>query len=96
MDVGGGVGVGVGAAGAAAGDTRDQAGIHSNRQALPQRNWPTNRMSRFTEKLTAYDSAVALMGNKEIAFVMAAACKTGDAAYIVNSLCVVARAKDAH
>lgn len=71
----------------------DQAGIHSNRQPLPQRNWPTNRMSKFTEKLTAYDSAVALMGNEEIAFVMAAACKTGNAAYMVKALSVVARAK---
>lgn len=49
-------------------------------------------MSKFTEKLTAYDSAVALMGNEEIAFVMAAACKTGNAAYMVKALSVVARA----
>lgn len=44
-------------------------------------------------KLTDYDPASALVDNEEIAFFMADALATGDAAYIAKALGVVARAK---
>ena len=44
-------------------------------------------------KLTDYDPASALVDNEEIAFFMADALETGDAAYIAKALGVVARAK---
>jgi probable addiction module antidote protein len=47
----------------------------------------------MTEKLTTYDPAAALVNDEEIAFFMADALETGDAAYIAKSLGVVARAK---
>ncbi len=47
----------------------------------------------MTEKLTIYDPAAALVNDEEIAFFMADAFKTGDAAYIAKSLGVAARAK---
>ena len=47
----------------------------------------------MTEKLTAYDPAAALVNDDEIAFFMADAFETGDAAYIARSLGIVARAK---
>lgn len=45
------------------------------------------------EKLTTYDPATALVDDEEIAFFMADAFETGDAAYIAKALGVVARAK---
>ena len=47
----------------------------------------------MTEKLTTYDPARALVDDEEIAFFMADAFETGDAAYIAKALGVVARAK---
>jgi len=47
----------------------------------------------MTEKLTTYDPAAALVDGEEIAFFMADAFETGDAAYIAKALGVVARAK---
>lgn len=47
----------------------------------------------MTEQLTTYDPAVALVDDEEIAFFMADAFETGDAAYIAKALGVVARAK---
>lgn len=47
----------------------------------------------MTEKLTTYDPATALVDDEEIAFFMADAIETGDAAYIAKALSVVARAK---
>jgi probable addiction module antidote protein len=47
----------------------------------------------MTEKLTTYDPANALVDDEEIAFFMADALETGDAAYIAKALGVVARAK---
>ena len=45
------------------------------------------------EKLTTYDPAAALISDEEAAYFMADALETGDAAYIAQSLGVVARAK---
>ena len=45
------------------------------------------------EKLTHYDPAKALVDDTEIAFFMADALATGDAAYIAKCVGVVARAK---
>ncbi len=45
------------------------------------------------EKLTAYDPAAALVNDEEIAFFMADAFETGNAAFIAKALGVVARAK---
>ena len=47
----------------------------------------------MTEKLTTYDPAAALVNDEEIAFFMADALETGDAAYIAKALGIVARAK---
>lgn len=47
----------------------------------------------MAEKLSNYDPADALINDEEIAFFMADAFETGDAAYIAKSLGVVARAK---
>jgi probable addiction module antidote protein len=47
----------------------------------------------MTKKLTTYDPAAALVSDEEIAFFMADAFETGDAAYIAKSLGIVARAK---
>ncbi|MDI1239750.1 MAG: putative addiction module antidote protein [Polaromonas sp.] len=47
----------------------------------------------MAEKLTTYDPAAALVNGEEIAFFMADALETGDAAYIAKALGVVARAK---
>ena len=47
----------------------------------------------MTEKLTTYDPASALVDDEEIAFFMADAFETGDAAYIAKALGIVARAK---
>ncbi len=47
----------------------------------------------MAEKLAAYDPAVALDSDAEIAFFMADALETGDAAYIAKALGIVARAK---
>jgi probable addiction module antidote protein len=47
----------------------------------------------MTEKLTTYDPATALVDDEEIAFFMADALETGDAAYVAKALCVVTRAK---
>ncbi|MCT4713658.1 putative addiction module antidote protein [Enterobacteriaceae bacterium H18W14] len=44
-------------------------------------------------KVTDYDFAAALTGEEEIAFFMADALETGDAAYIAKALGIVARAK---
>ncbi|MCT4700311.1 putative addiction module antidote protein [Enterobacteriaceae bacterium H20N1] len=44
-------------------------------------------------KITDYDPAAALVDEEEIAFFMADALETGDAAYIAKALGVVARAK---
>lgn len=43
--------------------------------------------------LTAYDPAAALVNDEEIAFFMADAFETGNAAFIAKALGVVARAK---
>jgi len=45
------------------------------------------------EKLIPYDPAAALVDDDEIAFFMADAFESGDAAYIANALGIVARAK---
>ncbi len=45
------------------------------------------------EKLTSYDPAAALVDDKEIAFFMADALETGNAAFIAKALGIVARAK---
>lgn len=47
----------------------------------------------MTEKLTTYDPATALVDDEEIAFFMADALETGDAAYVAKALGVVARAQ---
>ena len=47
----------------------------------------------MTEKLTTYDPAAALVDDEEIAFFMADAFETGDAAYIAKAVGIVARAK---
>ena len=47
----------------------------------------------MTEKLTNFDPAAALVNDEEIAFFMADAFETGDAAYIAKALGVVARDK---
>ena len=47
----------------------------------------------MTEKLTIFDPAAALVNDEEIAFFMADAFETGDAAFIAKALGVVARAK---
>jgi probable addiction module antidote protein len=47
----------------------------------------------MTKKLTTYDPAAALVDDTEIAFFMADALATGDAAYIAKCVGVVARAK---
>jgi probable addiction module antidote protein len=47
----------------------------------------------MAEKLTEFDRASALVNDEEIAFLMADAFKTGDAAFIAKALGVVARAK---
>lgn len=47
----------------------------------------------MTKQLTTYDPAPALVDQQEIAFFMADAFETGDAAYIATALGVVARAK---
>jgi probable addiction module antidote protein len=44
-------------------------------------------------KLVAYDPAVALVNDEEIAVFMADALETGDAAYVAKAFGVVARAK---
>lgn len=59
----------------------------------PQKGSPTNGTKKMTEKLTTYDPAKALVDDEEIAFFMADAFETGDAAYIAKALGVVARAK---
>src|SRR3954470_9836998 len=49
---------------------------------------------RQTEKkLTTYEPAAALVNDEEIAFFMADALETGDAAFIAQALGIVARAK---
>lgn len=53
---------------------------------------PTTRKDS-AKKLSSYDPADALVNDEEIAFFMADALETGDAAYIANALGVVARAK---
>lgn len=53
----------------------------------------TNGVNKMVEKLTTYDPATALVDDEEIAFFMADAFETGDAAYIAKALGVVARAK---
>jgi len=50
-------------------------------------------MTAMTERLANYDPAAALIDDEEIAFFMADAFETGDAAYIAKALGVVARAK---
>ena len=52
-----------------------------------------NGVNKMIEKLTTYDPATALVDDEEIAFFMADAFETGDAAYIAKALGVVARAK---
>jgi probable addiction module antidote protein len=47
----------------------------------------------MAEKLTDFDPAAALVNDEEIAFFMADAFETGDAAFIAKALGVVARAK---
>lgn len=59
----------------------------------PQRNWPKNGANKIAEQLTTYNPAAALVDDEEIAFFMADAFETGDAAYIAKALGVVARAK---
>ena len=53
----------------------------------------TNGVNKMIEKLTTYDPTTALVDDEEIAFFMADAFETGDAAYIAKALGVVARAK---
>jgi len=50
-------------------------------------------MNKMAEKLTAYDPAAALVNDEEIAFFMADALETGNAAYIARALGIVTRAK---
>jgi probable addiction module antidote protein len=47
----------------------------------------------MTEKLTTYDPAAALVDDTEIAYFMADALATGDAAYVAKCVGIVARAK---
>jgi probable addiction module antidote protein len=47
----------------------------------------------MAEKLIEFDPAAALVNDEEIAFFMADAFETGDAAFIAKALGVVARAK---
>ncbi len=47
----------------------------------------------MTEALSTYDPAAALVDEEEMAFFMADAFETGDAAYIAQALGVLARAK---
>lgn len=47
----------------------------------------------MTKQLRTYDPAAALVDQEEIAFFMADAFETGDAAYIAKALGMVARAK---
>ncbi len=47
----------------------------------------------MNNQLTTYDPASALVDQEEIAFFMADALETGDAAYIAKALGVIARAK---
>ena len=47
----------------------------------------------MTEKLTLYDPAAALVNDEEIAFFLADALETGDAAFIAKAMKIVARAK---
>lgn len=47
----------------------------------------------MAKQLTTYDPASALVDEDEMAFFMADALETGDAAYIAQSLGVVARAR---
>jgi probable addiction module antidote protein len=47
----------------------------------------------MSNKLTPYDPAAALVDDSEIAFFMADALATGDAAYIAKCMGVAARAK---
>lgn len=63
------------------------------RFSVQQINGLTNGATKMTEKLTTYDPAAALVDDEEIAFFMADAFETGDAAYIAKALGVVARAK---
>jgi probable addiction module antidote protein/putative addiction module killer protein len=61
---------------------------------LPKRkSWLKNGANEVAEKLTTYDPAVALVNDEEIAFFMADALETGDAAFIAQALGIVARAK---
>ncbi|MFA5521557.1 MAG: transcriptional regulator [Castellaniella sp.] len=48
----------------------------------------------MAEQLTNYDPAAALVDVDEIAFFMADAFETGDAAYVAKALDVVVRALD--
>lgn len=50
-------------------------------------------MNDMKEKLTTYDPAAALVNDEEIAFFMTDALETGNTAYIVKALGIVARAK---
>lgn len=52
-----------------------------------------NDMTKTSEKLSDYDPASALVDQEEIAFFMADALETGDAAHVARALGVVARAK---
>jgi probable addiction module antidote protein len=47
----------------------------------------------MNKRLTNYDPASALVDHEEIAFFMADALQTGDAAYIAQALGIVARAR---
>lgn len=47
----------------------------------------------MNEKLIAYDPAVALVDDEEMAFFMADAVDTGDSAYMARARDAVARAK---
>jgi probable addiction module antidote protein len=47
----------------------------------------------MTEKLTTYDPAAALADDTEIAYFMADALATGDAAYVAKCVGIVARAR---
>jgi len=50
--------------------------------------------NKITEKLTIYDPAAALVDVEEIAFFIADALETADAAYIPKAPGVVARAQE--
>jgi len=63
------------------------------RDIVLQRNSHKSGRSDMVEKLTTYDPAAALVDSDEIAFFMADALETGNAAYIAKALGVVARAK---